>query len=383
MTLRKFAQSLREGWDSAPIMVLLVRDGTWAFMIIFRTPSPRRVFSRLSSSRSSHVCWVQRDLHLDEGPTSRCYVQVCRVRPSTSPAAHRGRSWLYSIPSVTACRLVLNMHASRAEPWPPMSTIAPARPGRRRRPRLSLRGASIDELPSTMDKDELELSIRAMTGRSARETADALSSIGAMAGHDAALFSLPSLPLWPATTGHGRTGSPRRAVGEARSINTATSSANAAASHGTSVAGSNAASAGHAYASFEIHSFGTAMSGANATAGHGTSVSGSKAATGDHTHRGSPRSASFEVRSFGTAISSVNATASHDTSNAGSRSATAGHRHSTSTDLDWAHACVPCVVSICDMRSLSLRSFPRRPVNRRLRSWDGLEEDEVEMDTRS
>jgi hypothetical protein len=39
MTLRKFAQSLREGWDSAPIMVLLVRDGTWAFLIIFCTPS--------------------------------------------------------------------------------------------------------------------------------------------------------------------------------------------------------------------------------------------------------------------------------------------------------------------------------------------------------
>jgi hypothetical protein len=36
MTLRRFAQSLREGWDSAPIMVLLVRDGTWAFIIIFR-----------------------------------------------------------------------------------------------------------------------------------------------------------------------------------------------------------------------------------------------------------------------------------------------------------------------------------------------------------
>jgi hypothetical protein len=165
-----------------------------------------------------------------------------------------------------------------------------------------------------------------------------LSSIGATAGHDAALFSLPSLPLRPATAGHGRTGTPRRIAEEAHSIDTALSSANATASHGTSVAGSNAASTGHAYASFEMRSFGTAMSSANATPSHGTSVSGSNAAIGGHMHRGSPRSASFEVRSFGTAISSVNATASHGTSNAGSRAATAGHGHSTSTDLDWVHA---------------------------------------------
>jgi hypothetical protein len=382
MTLRKFAQSLREGWDSAPIMVLLVRDGTWAFIIIFRAPSFRRVLSRLSSSRSSHVCWVQRDVHLDEGSTSRCDVQVRHVGPVACPAAHRGRSWLYSIPSVTACRLVLNMHASRAEPWPPMSTLAPAQPGRRRRPRLSLRGASIDELPSTSDKYEHELSIRAMAGHSARETADALSSIGATAGHDAALFLLPSLPLRPTTAGHGRTGTPRRIAEEAHSIDNALSSANATASHGTSVAGSNVASAEHAYASFEMRSFGTAMSSANATASHGTSMSGPNAVTGGHMHRGSPRSASFGGRSFGTAISSVNATASHGTSIAGSRAATAGHGHSTSTDLDWAHAYVPSALPIRDKRSLLLRSFPRRPVNRRLRSWDGLEEDHVEMDTR-
>jgi hypothetical protein len=189
-----------------------------------------------------------------------------------------------------------------------------------------------------------------MPGRSARETGDALSSLAATAGHDAAFFSLPSLSLRPATAGHRWLGTPRRIAEEAHAIDTALSSANATASHGTSVAGSNVASAGHHYASFEMRSFGTAMSSANATASHGTSVSGSNAAIGGHMHRGSPRSASFEVRSFGTAISSVNATASHGTSIAGSRAATAGHGHSTSTDLDWAHACVRSVFTVRDKR---------------------------------
>src|SRR5216683_6367870 len=35
LTLVKFLIALRDGWGRTPVVYLLVRDGTWAFMLIF------------------------------------------------------------------------------------------------------------------------------------------------------------------------------------------------------------------------------------------------------------------------------------------------------------------------------------------------------------
>ena len=38
LTLIKFVVALRSGWGRTPVVFLLVRDGTWAFMLIFGSP---------------------------------------------------------------------------------------------------------------------------------------------------------------------------------------------------------------------------------------------------------------------------------------------------------------------------------------------------------
>jgi hypothetical protein len=35
MTLYKFFQAVKAGWGDIPIMHLLMRDGTWAFILLF------------------------------------------------------------------------------------------------------------------------------------------------------------------------------------------------------------------------------------------------------------------------------------------------------------------------------------------------------------
>lgn len=35
LTLYKFIQALRSGWGDVPLIILLVRDGTWAFFLLF------------------------------------------------------------------------------------------------------------------------------------------------------------------------------------------------------------------------------------------------------------------------------------------------------------------------------------------------------------
>ena len=39
LTLIKFLVALRSGWGRTPVLFLLVRDGTWAFILIFGSPS--------------------------------------------------------------------------------------------------------------------------------------------------------------------------------------------------------------------------------------------------------------------------------------------------------------------------------------------------------
>ena len=61
LTLAKFLVALRSGWGRTPVVFLLVRDGTWAFILIFGSPSlPFSVFhhscspSALPPSNSLH-----------------------------------------------------------------------------------------------------------------------------------------------------------------------------------------------------------------------------------------------------------------------------------------------------------------------------------------
>ena len=39
LTLVKFLVALRNGWGRTPVIYLLVRDGTWAFILIFGSPT--------------------------------------------------------------------------------------------------------------------------------------------------------------------------------------------------------------------------------------------------------------------------------------------------------------------------------------------------------
>lgn len=40
LTLIKFVHALRTGWSDTPVLQLLMRDGSWAFGLIFRTLIP-------------------------------------------------------------------------------------------------------------------------------------------------------------------------------------------------------------------------------------------------------------------------------------------------------------------------------------------------------
>jgi hypothetical protein len=39
LTLAKFLAALRNGWGRTPVIYLLMRDGTWAFILIFGEPA--------------------------------------------------------------------------------------------------------------------------------------------------------------------------------------------------------------------------------------------------------------------------------------------------------------------------------------------------------
>ncbi|EIN03537.1 hypothetical protein PUNSTDRAFT_78010 [Punctularia strigosozonata HHB-11173 SS5] len=40
LTTRKFISAHREGWGRTPILSLVVRDGIWAFVVLFRAYGP-------------------------------------------------------------------------------------------------------------------------------------------------------------------------------------------------------------------------------------------------------------------------------------------------------------------------------------------------------
>ncbi|KAI0248021.1 hypothetical protein BJV78DRAFT_1076238, partial [Lactifluus subvellereus] len=78
LTLVKFLVALRNGWGRTPVVYLLVRDGTWAFILIFVT-----------------LC-VNAGFYLGAG---------------NSAIAAIAFPWLLSIESFAGARIVLNLHA--------------------------------------------------------------------------------------------------------------------------------------------------------------------------------------------------------------------------------------------------------------------------------
>lgn len=78
LTLVKFLVALRDGWGRTSVVYLLVRDGTWAFMLIFVT-----------------LC-VNAGFYLGAGDSSIAAVAF---------------PWLLSIESFAGARIVLNLHA--------------------------------------------------------------------------------------------------------------------------------------------------------------------------------------------------------------------------------------------------------------------------------
>jgi len=78
LTLVKFLVALRDGWGRTSVFYLLIRDGTWAFMLIFVT-----------------LC-INAGFYLGAGDSSIAAIAF---------------PWLLSIESFSGARIVLNLHA--------------------------------------------------------------------------------------------------------------------------------------------------------------------------------------------------------------------------------------------------------------------------------
>lgn len=88
LTLIKFLVALRSGWGRTPVVFLLVRDGTWAFILIFVT-----------------LC-INAGFYVGEGDTAIAAIAF---------------PWLLSIESFAGAHIVLNLHAISSD----LSTNAP------------------------------------------------------------------------------------------------------------------------------------------------------------------------------------------------------------------------------------------------------------------
>lgn len=89
MTACKFAQAARAGWGSTALIALLMRDGTWAFALVFG-------IVMLNSTLF---------VVLKNGLAAIAY------------------PWLFTICSFATCRLVLNTHALRDPPAHPLRRV--------------------------------------------------------------------------------------------------------------------------------------------------------------------------------------------------------------------------------------------------------------------
>ncbi|KAI0295174.1 hypothetical protein B0F90DRAFT_1919443 [Multifurca ochricompacta] len=85
LTLFKFIVALRNGWGRTPVVYLLVRDGTWAFVLIFVS---------LLLKTPATLC-VNAGFYLGEGNSSNAAIAF---------------PWLLSIEAFAGARIVLNLH---------------------------------------------------------------------------------------------------------------------------------------------------------------------------------------------------------------------------------------------------------------------------------
>lgn len=96
LTLFKFLVALRNGWGRTPVVYLLVRDGTWAFILIFGSPTCFFPAILLYLHTQSVTLCVNAGFYLGAG---------------NSAIAAIAFPWLLSIESFAGARIVLNLHA--------------------------------------------------------------------------------------------------------------------------------------------------------------------------------------------------------------------------------------------------------------------------------
>ncbi|KAH8986466.1 hypothetical protein EDB92DRAFT_1949136 [Lactarius akahatsu] len=96
LTLFKFIVALRNGWGRTPVLYLLVRDGTWAFILIFGS----RRLSSLSPLFSHSPVLV-----------TLCVNASFYLAAGDSPNSSIAFPWLLSIEAFAGARIVLNLHA--------------------------------------------------------------------------------------------------------------------------------------------------------------------------------------------------------------------------------------------------------------------------------
>jgi hypothetical protein len=104
LTLIKFLVALRNGWGRTPVVFLLVRDGTWAFILIFGSrPLPFSfsiILAHLSHFHPVTLC-INAGFYLGEGDTAIAAIAF---------------PWLLSVESFAGARIVLNLHAISSDP---------------------------------------------------------------------------------------------------------------------------------------------------------------------------------------------------------------------------------------------------------------------------
>jgi hypothetical protein len=109
LTLIKFLLALRGGWGRTPVVFLLVRDGTWAFILIFGSPplpfSLSTILAHLPHFHPVTLC-INAGFYVGEGDTAIAAIAF---------------PWLLSIESFAGARIVLNLHAISSD----LSTNAP------------------------------------------------------------------------------------------------------------------------------------------------------------------------------------------------------------------------------------------------------------------
>jgi hypothetical protein len=97
LTLIKFLVALRNGWGRTSVVFILMRDGTWAFTLIFGSPFAAHHHHFYSPLRSH--------------PVTLCINAGFYVGEGDTPIAAIAFPWLLSIESFAGARVVLNLHA--------------------------------------------------------------------------------------------------------------------------------------------------------------------------------------------------------------------------------------------------------------------------------